>query len=214
VSGDWSDPDTESRQRRNAAFALLGMAVLAVVVVLVAVTFLNPKKTDTSGGGPRPLDSLTNSPSPSPRSATGSGSSGSPSASPRSSHSSASPSPSHTKHPVGSCPTDSPCTLSTDGGDLIGAINAYRARQGVGPAQGVVTKATQRCAIQNGDSSACPFAYYWEPVPHWNGRQVVEKIIGNGGGSYLLNPATKTFAVGWAYDPAAGQYYCAVAAQG
>lgn len=212
MSDEWGDPDGESRQRRKAAVALFGMAVLAAIIVLVAVTFLNPGKSDNSGGGgPRPLDSLTNSAAPSPSSASGSGSSRSSSAPRRPSHSSASSSHSRTKHPSASCPTDSACTLNTDGGDLIGAINAYRARQGVAPVKGVVTKAAQRCAIDNGDSSACPSSYYWEPVPRWNGRQVVKKIIGNGGGSYLLDPGTKDFAVGWAYDPAAGQYYCAVA---
>jgi hypothetical protein len=211
MSGDWVDPTAESRERRRAAVGLLGMALLAAIVVLVAVTFLNPNgSSNGSGSGPRPLDSLTNSATPhSSGSATkgGRSSSARPTASPK-----RTATPTHTKPPRTSCPTSSPCTLSTDGGDMIGAINAYRKQNGVAPIQGTVSRAAQQCAIQNGDSSACPSSYYWEPVSAWDGKQVVQKIIGNGGGAYLLDPSISSFAVGWSFDPGSKQYDCAVVA--
>jgi hypothetical protein len=208
MSDDWIDPRAESRQRKRAAAELFGIAVLAGLVVLVGLKFIPSHSSGASASGPRPLDSLTNSATPSARPHS---SASAPAQSPQAS-STSSPTRRHRRHPVASCPTSAACTLPTDGGRLVDAINRYRSRHGVGSVPGQVSKAAQECAIGNGDTSNCPPSYYWEPVPRWSGRQVLVKIEGNGGADYLLDPSVKKFQVGWAYDPSSGEYFCAVVA--
>ena len=101
--------------------------------------------------------------------------------------------------------------LTTDGGNLIGAINKYRLAHGVPSVPGKVSTAAERCSVGNGDSGNCPQYYYWEPVSRWKGKDVVEKIVNNGGGAeYLLNSSVKSIEVGWALDPTSRTFYATV----
>jgi len=210
LSDDWVDPRVEARRRKRAAVALIGIGVLAGLVVLLGVgVFKAQTASKTTASGPRPLDSLLNSATPSAaRHASSSSAPGSRASSASAGSASPTPTPTKTRHPVASCPTSTPCMLSQDGGDLIGAINRYRAAHGVAQVPGKVSVPAERCAIGNGDSANCPPSYYWEPVTRWKGKDVVEKIVNNGGGAeYLLDPSVKSIAVGWAYDPVSKTYY-------
>jgi hypothetical protein len=112
------------------------------------------------------------------------------------------------------CPSRAPCALSGDGGNLLGAINAFRAAHGKSAITGSTSEAAQKCAVGSGDGPSCPADYSWEPVPKLDGAAAVKKIVNNGGSSWLLDAHLKSVTVGWAYIPGKGQgagsYECAV----
>jgi hypothetical protein len=215
---DSDEPDLPSRGRALWAFAALASA--AVIIVALMVFLLGDPggsnkqqrdqlaipggTSDTSGAVVGPTHGAQTSTSSSPPTTSSSA---------PSSSSSSSGSASHTA-PRTSCPSNAPCVSPGDPGDVIAAINAYRRDHGVPAASGTVISSAQKCALQEGDQSACPASYAWEPVETATGTQVIEKVVARGGGGdWLLDPKTESFAVGWAFVPAAhggGHYSCAI----
>ena len=91
------------------------------------------------------------------------------------------------------------------------AVNAFRTSHGRKAVPGTTTRAAQHCAVNSGDTQACPQSYFWEPVTGHNGADVVHKIAEKSDGSqFLLDPRLKSIQVGWAYHPGAGGYECAI----
>lgn len=205
-----------SSERKRAAIALGVLGICAVVLVVIMVFALG------SGGG-KPTSNQSNLGHPvGPPVVVTSG--GHASSAPSTGQSAASQSaPSTADHPSKSvpatggpktCASSSPCALSTDVGDVIGALNKYRAAHGAPPVSGKVSKAAQKCALANGDEGSCPSGYFWEPVGA-SGKQVIQKIAAQSdGSSWLLSTSTKKYAVGWAYLPSSKTYSVAVVALG
>jgi hypothetical protein len=214
-------PDTQpirigTGERRRAAIALGVLAVGALVLVVIMVyVFGSDGKTTTSGtptkvtnpGGP--AVTVTGGPHNSPSSHHHTHHN-------RPSHkSSTNAAPSQSVPATGgpaSCETSSPCELPTDVGNAVGALNDYRAKHGVDPVNGAVTKAAQECALAAGEVSSCPSGYFWEPVPR-SGQQVIEKIAAQSDGpSWLLDKSMTRVEVGWAYIPSSHSYEVALVA--
>jgi hypothetical protein len=210
------DPDTQplptvkaADERQRAAIALGVLALGAIVLVAIMIVFLG------SSGSNGPAPQAAGKPAGPAVTVTGSShasSSASSSSRPKPSHSSPRPSssphrpPKHTG-PV-SCPTRNPCTLPDDVGDVLGAVNAFRAAHGKRPVSGVVTRAARRCAITGGNR--CPNGFFWEPVGR-SGKQVVRKIAASGdGASFLLDGRLRKIQIGWAYIPASRGFECAL----
>lgn len=223
MSDEWSDPD-ESAQRRRAAWGLGILALVAAIVVPLMAFLLG-----TSGGGndnalpPAPSVPLTTPTShpDAPSRPAGRTTPARHTHSARTTHASPRPAPHRHSHthaappnvpPTGgrvSCPGGDPCVAPGDIGNVMGALNQFRAAHGRGPADGTITAAAQRCALGSGDGSACPDSYFWEPVTGRDGHEVINKIADGGDGiSFLLEP--KSFQVGWAYEPSAHTYECAL----
>ena len=95
--------------------------------------------------------------------------------------------------------------LQGDAGRAIQVVNAYRRQHGVGALPGSVSKAAQTCALGNG--SNCAGSWAETQIATLDGRAVVDKIAQRG---RLLDPALKSFGIGWAYDPTQKQYYFAI----
>lgn len=209
------DPDEPARGRALWGFAAL--AGVAVIVVVLMVFLLG----DPGGNGSDHHNNQLGLPGPT----------GVQSTSPSATRTTPAPSATPTKHsstpstrtsstaPRTSCPSTSPCVSGGDPGAVIAAVNSYRTHHGQPAARGTVSPAAQQCAVHEGDQSACPSSYSWEPAESANGAQVIDKIIARGGGtSWLLDPKAKSFAVGWAYVPGAhgqgGHYSCAIVMPG
>jgi hypothetical protein len=112
---------------------------------------------------------------------------------------------------AGTCPGSAPCVLAGDPGQLVVALNHLRAQHGLPAVSGTATHAAQTCAANDGDTGSCPSTYYWEPVEAQDGKEVLDKIEGNGGTSFLLSPTLKAVTVGWAYVPGNKTYECTLA---
>lgn len=202
------DPDTEPittgrlGERQRAAIVLAVIAVAAVVLVVIMLSVLG-KSSNSSGSLPNPNPTgpavtVTGGAPPS------TASSKSPSSPSTSSATSAAP-PSNRDV---SCPSSSPCALPDDIGNLIGALNSYRASHGQPAVTGTVTQVAKTCAVTSGDQ--CPSGFFWEPVGR-SGEQVLSKITDSGKGtSALLDPGLKAIQVGWAYIPASHSFECAL----
>lgn len=212
---DPDQPEPSSRGRALWAFAALASA--AVIIVALMVFLLGDPGGSTNNHQDRlaiPGGTSDNSGGVTTGPTHGTQTSTPPSTSSSSARSSSSASTSQAA-PRSSCPSSAPCVSPGDPGDVIAAINAYRRDHGAPAASGTVSAAAQKCALQQGDQSACPDSYSWEPVETATGSKVIEKVAARGGGGdWLLDPATKSFAVGWAFVPAAhgqgGHYSCAV----
>ena len=76
----------------------------------------------------------------------------------------------------------------------------------------MVTPAAQRCAATGGDGPSCVDPLAVARVRHQDGQQAVDDI-GSGYGNWLLDPNLRAVEVGWAYDPTAAQYVCALIAR-
>lgn len=208
----FDEPDTQplpaigSRERKRAALVLGLLAIAAVLLVGIMSYVLGssrnspPGKTAANPGGPAvtvtggaPATSHTTAPVSTTQAA------------PLTRHSTP---PRH--RPV-SCPTAAPCALPDDVGHVVSALNAYRAAHHEPPVTGSVTAAAQRCALANGDTSACPAGYYWQPVGR-SGTQVIQKIAASGGRgtSWLTDPRMRSVQVGWAYLPSSKSFECVV----
>jgi hypothetical protein len=102
--------------------------------------------------------------------------------------------------------------VAGDTGRVLEAVNAFRSRHGVRPVPGAVTSAAIGCAASQGDPSACPSSYFWEPVVGADGNQVVQKITGHPDGtSFLLDPRIKRLQIGWKSE-GSGTWECALVA--
>jgi len=221
VSGDEWTREQETAQRRRAAWGLGILALVAAIVVSLMAFFMGTSDGGNNALPPAPSVPLTTDHASPPPSSDSHRATSSNSANPPSSHTQSSPATSHQRHhrnqpsvpPTGgqvSCPSGNPCVAPGDIGHVMGALNEYRAAHGRAPADGTVTAAAQRCALGNGDGSACPSSYFWEPVTGRDGQGVINKIADGGDGiSFLLDPKA-TFQVGWAYEPAAHTYECAL----
>ena len=213
---EWDEPERPGRGRALWAFAALASA--AVVIVALMVFLLGDPNGSKDGHHNQlavPGTTSTGSTSGS-TSAPGTPSARASSSAPTTSRAqSSAPSSPSTAQPRRSCPSSAPCISPGDPGGAIAAINAYRQQHGAAAATGTVNATAQKCALQEGDESACPASYSWEPVETADGAKVVQKLTARGGGGeWLLDPKTKHFAVGWAFVPAGhgdgGHYSCAI----
>jgi hypothetical protein len=207
---DDSDLNTDSDLRRRAAWLLVMLAIVAVLLVVVISALVG---TGGGGGqgnaGPGPLDPYATS--------TGQHrSSSSPAPSSHSRHhkpgkkpggGGASSSTSTSVAPVGhtDCPTQQTCILDGDIGNAVQAINDYRVQHGQPAKPGAVSLPAQTCAVHNGNGCSGGWAETELATP--DGNEAVQKILQFG---RLLDPAMKSFGVGWAYDPGAKLYYFAI----
>jgi hypothetical protein len=209
------DPDTQpipavrSAERQRAAIALGVLAIVALVVVGIMVAVLG-----SNGGGTPSSTPNANRTGPNVVATGGNGGghpSGKQSGSPTKAHHGSrppkQPSSSPRNGPV-SCPTSAPCDLPDDVGNVVQAINSFRASHGKPPVQGKVTQAARTCAVSSGNT--CPNGFFWEPVPK-SGEQVIHKIADSGSGiSFLLDGNLKSVQVGWAYIPSSHSFECAI----
>lgn len=212
MSDRLSAGDDDRTARRHAAWALLVLALVAVIVATVMLFVLGTSQEPKSRGplaqdGPTSATPAgTSSGAPSGAASTG-GPSGSPTTSPTDSGTSPLPSPGDTVHP---CPTSAACIVSGDVGGALTAINALRTSHGVPPVTGSVSVAAQQCALQQGDGPNCAPHYAWQPVARPDGALVASLVSSD----WLLDPKVAAFQVGWAYLPgrggAGGQWACAV----
>jgi hypothetical protein len=109
-----------------------------------------------------------------------------------------------TTHGPASCPTARRCALDDDIGNAVDAVNAYRTQHGRPAVPGAVSEAAKQCALKNGNG--CTGGWSETQVPTPDGVKAVNKILQF---AKLLSPM-KSFGVGWAYDPAAKQYFFAI----
>jgi len=205
------DSDDGSRVRALKGLGILaGVAAFVVVLMIVVISVFgggdhktrevsNPSVvTSEPSSAPQ---SETPSPTPSPTSASSTSSTSSPPTS-----TSARPVPTSTANP---CLSAAPCTVTDDGG-AVAALNQFRVGHGLAPVPGTVSPQAQQCALQQGDGSACASHFAWEPVPTQDGPKAIGMIKPD----WLLDPAMKSFTVGWAYAPGpggkAGTFECAV----
>jgi hypothetical protein len=91
-----------------------------------------------------------------------------------------------------------------DAGQLVAAVNQFRTSHGAAALQGAVSAQAQQCALAQGDGPSCAPSFAWEPVPTQDGVKAVSLVASD----WLLDPAMKSFTVGWAY--AGGGYECAI----
>ena len=87
----------------------------------------------------------------------------------------------------------------------MAAINQYRVQHGLPAVSGAVTPAAQMCAVTNGDQ--CTGSWAESQVPSPNGKDALQKVMPL---TNLLDPHLASLEVGWAYDPAAREYYFAI----
>jgi hypothetical protein len=200
-------PDEGDSEIRKRAAWLLGMlALVAALFVGIMITFVS-----TSGGGGNhnagPVGPTTSSPPstsapPSTKTAAGA---------PNTPATSSSSAPSTPAVPRGSatCPTSAKCALTGDIGGAVAAVNAYRTQHGKPALPGTVAAVAAQCALTDGNN--CPAAFAESQVPGPDGTTAVAKIESL---AKLLDPAMKSFGVGWAYDPGSKSYYFAVVRNG
>ncbi|HEY7046228.1 MAG TPA: hypothetical protein VH373_03335 [Jatrophihabitantaceae bacterium] len=198
------DDDEDDTSRTRAVWGLAALGILAVLVVVILFA------TGGSGGGGshnQAVDTLPSGP-PVPTSTQAAlstpPSSFSPSAIASSSASTSAPTsaiPTSTANP---CPTAKQCAVPGDAGQLVAAVNRFRTSHGAAAVSGAVSAQAQQCALAQGEGPSCAPSFAWEPVPTQDGVKAVSLVAAN----WLLDPAMKSFSVGWAY--AGGGYECAI----
>lgn len=201
-----SDPGGESDLRRRAAWLLVMLAVVAVLFVIVISSVVKTHDSSNGDTGPKPLDPDASSATSSPASSSQTHAHKSPSQHPPSQHPHTHSSTASTSPPTGrtSCPTPKPCVLPGDPGGAIQALNDYRAQHGQDAVPGTTSARAQQCALSNGSNCSGGWAETWDS--RLNGSVMVHKVASRG---HLLDPI-KSFAVGWAFNPATKVYYFAV----
>jgi hypothetical protein len=189
--------DDEDSSRGRAVWGLVALAIIAglIIVVMLATSggsgHHSSNPTGLSGLSTEPLSSTS---PPSTPSST-------PTPTPSSSTPSTSAVPTSTANPCGAAKA---CMVPGDAGQLVAAVNQFRAGHGQAAVAGTVTPQAQQCAAAQGEGPACAPSYAWEPVPTQDGP----KAVGLVSPTWLLDPAMKSFQVGWAY--ANGQWECAI----
>lgn len=199
---DETPPEVESDLRRRAAWLLGMLAVVVALLLFVMTQVLGGGSSNNKGnGGPRPLDSYVNGQTSRHASSTP------PTHSASHPSTRASATTSASTPPVGgtSCPTQTTCVLTGDVGQGVAAVNAYRSTHGQPAVPGSVGPEAQQCALHNGNG--CSGGWAETELAKPDGTQAVQKIQSFG---HLLDPNTKSFEVGWAYDPGAKLYYFAI----
>lgn len=198
-------PPPESDLRRRAAWLLGMLALVAVLIAVLMITFLGgpgPKKTAVGPGvddtaTPPPLtSSQPTKPRHDQHTTQSSSSAGVPSSG---------TSGSTTTGGSASCPTSAPCTVSTDIGNAVGAVNALRAQMHLTPVTGTLSQAALACALSNGAHCTGAWAETYLNTP--DGAAAIAKIPDH---QELLSPTLKSIEYGWAYSPTAKMYYLAV----
>lgn len=201
----------ESRLRRRAAWVLGVLVVVAGLLVTLMVLFLNsggngqpspkgikplPTAPPSAAHGQHSVASTDTSHAPARRTNRPSaGSPGTPSIT----------EPPRVVHRRVSCPGDAPCIANGDIGNAVAAINAYRVQHGVPAVSGAVTRTAQTCAVTNG--SQCTGSWAESQVSNASGEAALRKVAPF---TDLLDRNLVSLQVGWAYDPAAHEYYFAV----
>jgi hypothetical protein len=212
VSTDLPDSNPDGLARRRALWALVVLALVAVIISAITVFLIGGSSgTHQDTGLPAATDPASASPSTS-----------STPPSPSAASSSAHPSPSSSSPSaaaVAACPTPAPCVLQGDAGHAGAAIDAYRASHQLPSVPTSVSPAAQSCALSSGDGPSCGGAYFWEPVGALDGAALVAKLASHSKASaFLLDPTATAFVVGWAYAPgaagAAGQVEAAIVKAG
>jgi len=199
VSPDLPARSEYSQARRRAALTLAAIASVAVIVGLLMVTL-----TRTPSGNKQTVQpSVRTSAEPANTGKTDTSSSHRSSAAPA-------PAPSTSTGPSTTSCRPTPCVLIGDPGNVVAAINAFRAGHAAPAVTGSAAQSAGSCAVHSGDTPYCSGSYYWTPVSTLQGAEVVSKIAGYGNGrSWLLDPHLTKIAVGWA-EASPNQYECAV----
>jgi hypothetical protein len=199
VSPDLQYRSADSQARRRAALTLAVIALVAVIVGLLMATL-----TRTPSGNKQTVHpSVRTSAEPASPSKTDTSSS-------HRSSMAAAPTPSTSTRPSTRSCRPTPCVLTGDPGNVVAAINAFRASQAQPAVSGSAAQSAGSCAVHSGDTPYCSGSYYWTPVSKLQGAEVVSKIAGYGNGrSWLLDPHLTKVAVGWA-EASPNQYECAV----
>lgn len=211
MSEEYSDPTAESEMRRRAAWLLAMLVLVAVVFVALMVVFLKGGSNNQAGPtGPAlptgPVGSTgTSTPGGSRSTAPTSKSSASKSSSPSRSATRVHQPPESHRHRV-TCSSQLPCVAPGDIGGAVAAVNSYRQQHGQPPVNGRVSDAAQQCALTNGGD--CHGEWAESQVPDADGKEAVQKVLPFA--QSILDPALKSIEVGWAYDPAAREYYFAI----
>lgn len=195
--------DDEDGSRGRAVWGLVALAILAALIVVIMLV--------TGGSGhhgssaPTGLSSLPVEPSGLTTPSTPTSRAVQPAipttSSAASSSTATSAIPTSTANPCGAAKA---CAVPGDAGQLIAAVNQFRTTHGAASVTGTVTAQAQQCAVAQGEGPACAPSYAWEPVPTQDGP----KAVGLVSPDWLLDPAMKSFQVGWAY--ANGQWECAI----
>jgi hypothetical protein len=199
VGPDLRDRSEYSQARRRAAFTLAAIALAAVIVGLLMATLTrNP-----SGNKQTLRPSVGTSAEPASPSKTDTSSS-------HRSSVEVAPAPSKSTPPSTTSCRPTPCVLTGDPGNVVAAINAFRASHAQPAVTGSAAESASSCAAHSGDTPYCSGSYYWTPVSRLQGVEVVSKIAGYGHGrSWLFDPHLTKVAVGWA-EASPNQYECAV----
>jgi hypothetical protein len=196
-------PDEGDSEIRKRAAWLLGMlALVAALFVGIMITFVG----NSGGGGNNnagPVGPTSSTPGSTSKTAPTSSAGGSTTS--QRPTSSAAPSTSAVPRGSAGCPTSAKCALTGDIGNAVAAVNAYRTQHGKPALPGTIAADAAKCALTDG--SDCPDSYAESQVPGPNGTTAVAKVESL---AKLLDPAMKSFGVGWAYDPASKTYYFAV----
>ena len=179
-------------------WGLVALAIIAGLIVVILLATSGGSGGHHGGSGPTGLSQLPSEPPSSP-STTPSTTAASTSAS--SSTAPTSPVPTSTGNPCGAAKS---CAVPGDAGQLVAAINRFRTGHGRAAVTGTVTQQAQQCAVAQGNGPACAPSYAWEPVPTQDGP----KAAGLVSPQWLLDPAMKSFQIGWAYTN--GQWECAI----
>lgn len=190
--------DDEDSPRGRAVWGLAALAILAGLVVVIMLATSGGSGGHHGAANTPTLSQLPSTPPPAP--STTPTTSVAPSTS-ASSSASTSAVPTSTANPCGAAKA---CAVPGDAGQLVAAVNQFRATHGQAAVPGTATAKAQQCAAAQGNGPSCAPSYAWEPVPTQDGP----KAVGLVSPTWLLDPTMKSFEVGWAY--ANGQWECAI----
>lgn len=185
---DEIDPDQrEDDARRHGLWGLGVLAMIAVVVVSFMILFTGGKEGDQDSSTIQD-DSTLSGALPS-------------SGSHRTAHSrSTAPSSATSSRPrVSGAPN-----LRA----LAAGINELRIRQGVSAVSAGPSDNAQDCAMTRGDGPTCVPHFMWTQVDSLDPEAAV-RALQNVNESWLLDPTTTRFEIGWSRDPG-GRYNCVV----
>jgi hypothetical protein len=192
-----SPGDDEDGSRGRAVWGLVALAIVAGLIVVIMLATSGGSGGHHSGSAPSP----SQLPSEPPSTPTTTPSTTAASTSAASSSTATSPIPTGTGNPCGAAKS---CAVPGDAGQLVAAINRFRTAHGQAAVTGTATPKAQQCAVAQGNGPNCAPSYAWEPVPTQDGS----KAVGLVSPQWLLDPAVKSFEIGWAY--ANGQWECAI----
>lgn len=205
----------DSELRRRAALLLVLLVLVAGLIVVVMTTLLN--SSGNKGGSVADIDGPSITPTPvnsgaSSASGHARGVNRGPSTGAGDSSSASGTSADPRRRPTASCPTKDMCNVEGDISGTTTAINAFRADHNRKPIQAQISDAAQKCALTSGND--CPSSFVWVHVDGLSGNDVVDGVVGFHSSDELLDPKTKSFEIGWAFDPKTHTSTCAVIGNG